>query len=110
MGTQLYLSPCYTVGTTTKFHWYTIATHKVRFPSCRQTPARCWLRYCPFGHYSTAIAPYTHTWLVSYRSHKHRPPARADTVKPYRQPFLFILPAAQHHRIAYSHAHALTQR
>ena len=38
------------------------------------------------------------------------PPAQADALKPHRQPFVWIPPAAQHHSIAYPHAHALTQR
>ena len=38
------------------------------------------------------------------------PPAQADAQKPHRQPFVWIPPAAQHHSIAYPHAHALTQR
>ena len=29
---------------------------------------------------STSTTSYTHVWLVSYRSHKHRPPAQADTL------------------------------
>ena len=36
--------------------------------------------------------------------------ARADVQKPYRQPSVWIPPAAQHHSIAYSHAHTLTRR
>eukprot|EP00964_Phaeocystis_antarctica_P046284 scaffold26724_cov71-Phaeocystis_antarctica.AAC.3 len=38
------------------------------------------------------------------------PPAQADALKPHRQPFVWIPPAAQHHSIAYPHARALTQR